>query len=365
MISFQNRKQEGIILMITSFNQLYNFLSFFHQKKLMDNKKIYLTIFSDHVPEELILNLKQYIEKFVSVEVLDMRPKTIKPKIKFFEIRAFRLFYYYIFIFKKIFQLKKSLIVPFFTVSKIYIPTLFFIFFFSSSKFFLIEDGVGEYVPRDNYEKKSVMLYVLKKFLKINKSNIRILKLSKPETKHHYILNLPFLKKEYLIDNRKLYVNFIRNNFEKKLPFKPKCIVIGTNPLPNNINYYKNLYIKTLSEINKKYSYKPEQILFFLHPRTELFYREEFIKSLSDYSTIHPISSIIVEHYLSQKNLEIVIGSLSSALYYAKTIFNKNDVYHLADNTSVHYDHFVKVFESAGVKNFFKSNKNYEYGKKI
>ena len=84
MMSFQNRKQEGIILMITSFNQLYNFLSFFHQKKLMDNKKIYLTIFSDHVPEELILNLKQYIEKFVSVEVLDMRPKTIKPKIKYF-----------------------------------------------------------------------------------------------------------------------------------------------------------------------------------------------------------------------------------------------------------------------------------------
>ena len=136
MTSFQNRKQEGIILMITSFNQLYNFLSFFHQKKLMDNKKIYLTIFSDHVPEELILNLKQYIEKFVSVEVLDMRPKTIKPKIKFFEIRAFRLFYYYFLIFKKIFQLKKSLIVPFFTVSKIYIPTLFFMFFFFIIKVF-------------------------------------------------------------------------------------------------------------------------------------------------------------------------------------------------------------------------------------
>ena len=69
-MSFQNRKQEGIILMITSFNQLYNFLSFFHQKKLMDNTKIYLTIFSDQVPDELILNLKQYIEKFVSVEVV-------------------------------------------------------------------------------------------------------------------------------------------------------------------------------------------------------------------------------------------------------------------------------------------------------
>ena len=364
MMSFQNRKQEGIILIITSFNQLYNFLSFFHQKKLMDNKKIYLTIFSDHVPNELILNLKRHIEKFVSVDVLDMRRKTIVPKTKFFEIRAFKIFYYYFFIFKKIFQLKKSLIVPFFTVSKIYIPTLCFMFFFSSSKFFLIEDGIGEYVPR-NYEKKSKILYVVKKFLKINKSNVRILKLSKPETKYHLLLNLPFLKKEYLIDNRKLYVNFIRNNFEKNLPFEPKCILIGTNPSLDNINYYKHLYIKTLSEINKKYSYKPEQILFFLHPRTELFYREEFIKSLSDYSTIHPISSIIVEHYLSQKNLKIVIGSLSSALYYAKTIFNKNDVYHLADNTSVHYDHFVKVFESAGVKNFFKSNKNYEYEKKI
>ena len=60
--------------------------------KMILLKKIYLIIFSDHVPEELILNLKQYIEKFVSVEVLDMRPKTIKPKIKFFQIRAFKLF---------------------------------------------------------------------------------------------------------------------------------------------------------------------------------------------------------------------------------------------------------------------------------
>ena len=153
MMSFQNKKQKGIILMITSFNQLYNFLSFFHQKKLMDNTKIYLIFFTDQVPDELILNLKKYIEKFVSVEVLDMRRKTIKPKVKFFEIRVFRLFYYYFFIFKKIFQLKKSLIVPFFTVSKIYIPTLCFMFLFSSAKFFLIEDGIGEYVPRDNYEK--------------------------------------------------------------------------------------------------------------------------------------------------------------------------------------------------------------------
>ena len=227
--------------MITSFNQLYNFLSFFHQKKLMDNKKIYLTIFSDHVPEELIINLKRYIEKFVSVEVLDMRRKTIMPKIKFFEIRAFKLFYYYFFVFKKIFQLKMSLIVPFFIVGKIYIPTLCFMFLFSSTKFFLIEDGIGEYVPRDNYEKKSVILYVVKKFLKMNKSNVRILKLSKPETKYHLLLNLPFLKKEYLIDNRKLYVNFIRNNFEKNLLFEPKCILIGTNPSLDNINYYKNL----------------------------------------------------------------------------------------------------------------------------
>ena len=47
-------KSEAIILMITSFNQLYNFLSYFNEKNLIRNKKIYLTIFSDHIPEELI-----------------------------------------------------------------------------------------------------------------------------------------------------------------------------------------------------------------------------------------------------------------------------------------------------------------------
>ena len=42
-------KSEAIILMITSFNQLYNFLSYFNEKTL--RMKIYLTIFSDHIPE--------------------------------------------------------------------------------------------------------------------------------------------------------------------------------------------------------------------------------------------------------------------------------------------------------------------------
>ena len=95
----QNKKQEGIILMITSFNQLNNFLSFFLEKNLINKKKIYLVIFSDYFPDDLILQFKQYIEKFAKVELVDLRRKNIKLKINFFKV-----FFYYLLVFKKIFS---------------------------------------------------------------------------------------------------------------------------------------------------------------------------------------------------------------------------------------------------------------------
>ncbi len=349
------KKQDGIILMITSFNQLYNFISFFLKKNLIKDKKIYLIIFSDQIPNTLIFNLKKYIENFVSVEVIDLRREFNRSKFKFFQIKFLKIIFYYYLVFKKIFELKKDAYIPFFSISgRMQIPVLCFMLFFPCSKFFFIEDGVGEYVPRD-YQKKPLTFYFLEYFLKIKKSRIRILQLAEPGTKYHLVLNQPFLKKEYLIDNREIYINFIKSH-EKKLPFKPKCIIIGTNPLENNIDYYKNLYTETAIKLNKKYLYKPDEILFFLHPRTTSSYRDQLNNILSDYVTIHPISSIIVENYLSQENLELIVGSLSSALYYAKTIFKKNNVYNLDDNTSFHYEHFVKVFNSVGIKNFFKSD---------
>ena len=64
---------------------------------------------------------------------------------------------------------------------------------------------------------------------------------------------------------------------------------------------------------------------------------------------MHPMSSFIVENYLFQENLELIIGSLSSALYYAKTIFKKKCL-PLDDNTSIHFESAVKVFGSVSAK---------------
>ena len=352
----KNKKEDGIILMITSFNQLYNFLSFFVKKDLIKNKKIFLTIFSDQIPDTLILNLKKYIESFASVEVIDLRREFNRSKFKFFQIKFLKRIFYYYLVFKKIFELKKKTQISFFSISgRMQMPVLCFMVLFLYSKFFFIEDGVGNYVPRENYQKKQLSWIFLEYFLKLNKSKVRILQLAEPGTKYHFILNQPFLKKEYLIDNRQNYVDLLKS-FEKKLLFKPKCIIIATNPLPSTIDYYLNLYTKTAITLNKKHLYKPDEILFFLHPRTNITYKNQLDNSLSGYATIHPISSFIVENYLSEENLELVIGSLSSALYYAKTIFKKDNVYHLDDNTSMHYESFVKVFDSVGVKNFFNSD---------
>ncbi len=350
----QNKNKEAIILIITSFNQLYNFLSYFLQNKLIRNKKIYLTIFSDNIPEELIKQFKQYIEKFVSVEVINLKRKSINAKVNFLQFRFLNFLFYYFFVIKKMFQAKKLKIIPIISISgRMQIPVLFFMIFFSSSKIFFLEDGVGEYVPYANFEKKHFFFFILKKFLKLNKSRIYILQLSKQRSAYRRILNQPFLNKSHIINNRKLYENFIKNSFQKKLIFKPKCIIIGTNTSLHNINYYENLYIETLKRISKKYSYNRKQILFFFHPRIKSIHRKRLVKSLSSFSNIQPISTIIVENYLHQKNVEIVVGSLSSALYYAKTIFNKKNVYHLNDNSSFHYDNFLKVFKSVGIKSFF------------
>ena len=84
------KKKESIFLIITSFNQLYNFLSYFQKHKLIQNKKIYFTIFSDLLPDELVLDLKKYIEKYTSVEILDMRRQNITYS---FDIKILKIFF--------------------------------------------------------------------------------------------------------------------------------------------------------------------------------------------------------------------------------------------------------------------------------
>ena len=84
------KKQDGIILMITSFNQLYNFISFFLKNNLIKGKKIYLIIFSDQIPDTLITNLKKYIENYVGVEVIDLRREFNRSKFKLFKMKLLK-----------------------------------------------------------------------------------------------------------------------------------------------------------------------------------------------------------------------------------------------------------------------------------
>ena len=66
----------------------------------------------------------------------------------------------------------------------------------------------------------------------------------------------------------------------------------------------------------------------------------------------------MVENYLSQKNLETVIGTFSSSLYYAKSIFNKKHVYyidflrHPNENDEI-LDKYVSIFNSLFVLTSF------------
>ena len=65
-------------------------------------------------------------------------------------------------------------------------------------------------------------------------------------------------------------------------------------------------------------------------------------------------SSTVVENYLAQDNLEIIIGTLSSSLYYAKSIFNKKHVYFIEnyeklDETNKLNNNIDSIFKSLDI----------------
>jgi hypothetical protein len=329
---------------------------------MIGTNKIILIIFSDAIPDTLILKFKDYIEKFTSVEVIQIRRKSIKFNKRFVNIRFLKILLYYFFLSKKVFEIKKSYIIPYIlTNSKIQFPTFFLMSIMSKSKIFFVEDGFGDYV----YDiKNKVFINLSKIFMFLNKSRIFILQLAKSKKDYLGLLNLifsksnqGFIRDENYYDNRKSYKNFLVNSSKKKLLFNPKCIIIGAKCFPRNFNYNKNLYFKTLAEIKKKYAYTPEQILFFPHPRETPFYLDQFTKSFSGYLNIHTDFSIIAENYLSQINLETIIGNYSSVLYYAKTLFNKKHIYYIenlrdpSDSDEFNYN-IIRFFNSLGINNF-------------
>ena len=238
------------------------------------------------------------------------------------------------------------------------IPVLFLMYIFSKSKIFFAEDGVGEYVPYANSEKKPIFFFFLKKFLKKNTYRIKILQLSKSNKDYLRILNQQFLNEECYLNNVELYKRFLKNNSKDIKSFKPKCIIIGTlPPIQSDIVGIKDLYTKTMLEINKRYSYSSEEILFFPHPRMKFSHYADLLKNLSNYSKVQTPSSLIVENCLIEDDIELVVGSLSTALYYAKKIFSKNEVFYLdyveSSKAKDKDRNFLNAFEAAGIKNFF------------
>ena len=94
-------------------------------------------------------------------------------------------------------------------------------------------------------------------------SKIQIIQLAKSWKDYIRPLNQPFFKENHYFDNKEIFKNFLKKFSEKELTIKPKCIIIGTKFLPHTFNYYNKLYLDTLFKIKKKYSYTPDEILFF------------------------------------------------------------------------------------------------------
>ena len=139
MILKNNEKSDGIFLIISSFNHIYNFFSFFIKKKFIIKKKIYLLIISDFIPLELVSKFKIFLEQYTEVEIIDLRRRVLKPKLKIFKI------IYYIKIFEKVLKIKKKVNIEFIcTYSRLQYPILLIFYTFPFSKIFFLEDGIGK-----------------------------------------------------------------------------------------------------------------------------------------------------------------------------------------------------------------------------
>ena len=205
MILKNNEKSDGIFLIISSFNHIYNFLSFFIKKKFIIKKKIYLLIISDFIPLELVSKFKIFLEQYTEVEIIDLRRRVLKPKLKIFKI------IYYIKIFEKVLKIKKKVNIEFIcTYSRLQYPILLIFYTFPFSKIFFLEDGIGEYIINKKKDKKLLINIFLKKFFEKNKKRIFILQLSKNIKDYKRTLNHKFFNKENYLENKINYKSFIK-----------------------------------------------------------------------------------------------------------------------------------------------------------
>ena len=116
-----------------------------------------------------------------------------------------------------------------------------------------------------------------------------------------------------------MYKSFLDKNSQNRNLLKPKCIIIGTLPsIEDKIDDLKDLYVKTMIEINKKYAFHSDQILFFPHPRMKQNHTNELFKKLSNYSKVQRPSSNVVENYLLEEQLGISCRSIYSIILVLK-----------------------------------------------
>jgi len=350
-------KQDSILLIISSFNQLINCFSFFFEKKLFIKKKIYLIILSSNIPKELILSLIKFIKKFTLVQVVYIRQNSIKSDKKFFNLKLFKLIFYYFSLLQKISKIKKLSSVSYVvSYSKIQFSTLLIMILNSSCKFIFLEDGLVDYVFTEKINfKKKILHFFFKKFIDIKRTKIKILQLANSNEHYKGFLGKLLFKKKFYYNNIENYKKFIQINFNSKNKLnikKTKCIIVGTKVLPQNFKYYKDMYIKISHALNKKYSLSKEEIIFFAHPREKKVYLEKFKNSLSNILSFHNNFSSPIEKHIHQTNFDtIIIGSPSTSLIYAKTIFKKKNVYYF--DTYINSKDSYKL--SALYNNLFKS----------
>lgn len=354
----KKKKEELIILNITSFFQINNFLSFFLEKRLLVKKKICLVIFSETIPENLILEFIENLKKFVDLEFIDLRRKNIVTK-KFLKIRYLSVFMYYFGIFKKLINIKKFYRVEYLsTYTKLQISNLILIIFLLPNKIFLLEDGLRDYVPQPKKLKVTAIFYIFKKFLNFSKCQLLVLQLANMRSDYLGLLKEPFLQEKNFFDNKNFFKNFCKINLDQNKVINPKCILIGTKSTNQSFEYNKNLYLRTIEDVKTKYNYDFNQIIFLPHPREEDLFLEKLKVCLSGISKIKLNSSIVVENYLANDNLELVIGAFSSTLYYAKVIFKKKNVYYLenfknSNQNNVKINKYVSIYNSFNIKNYF------------
>ena len=340
------------IVSISSLFQYYIFLSCIENK---NNKKYLVLINNILINDEICKQIEKNSIKKKHI-FLDLR-NTLRPYKE--ELISEKFIQIYKDFFKK--NLLNYKVENIFLRYKINFPESLLINQFQNAKLNFFEDGLGDYIIKENWTGYKKAMYVREKYRKIYYNILYFFNIKKNKLK--YLLADKNLKstnnfyefhhlssgnsKKKIIKFAKKRINIYKNLkkilFKESLNYsnlvKNKSILILSHPFINAEKQGYDQIIKELNNYIKIYNYlithfPQHEILFKPHPSTTNSTLKIIRSKLSKYLFLP--KEILSEIIVGNTNVQYIGSLMSSSLFYSKLLYEEKEFFYFnIDNTLI------------------------------